>query len=143
MELSFNGEEVTPNLNKLANEGIMFTNFYSQVGVGTSSDAEFTFSTSLMPSSSGTVFVNYFNREYVTIQKLFKEQGYYTFSTHANTGDFWNRSTMHKNMGYDDFYSEIANFNSLIENHQLESNIMSLDSSVNCAKILSAIKERL
>ena len=106
MELSFNGEEVTPNLNKLANEGIMFTNFYSQVGVGTSSDAEFTFSTSLMPSSSGTVFVNYFNREYVTIQKLFKEQGYYTFSMHANTGDFWNRSTMHKNMGYDDFYSE-------------------------------------
>lgn len=43
---------------------------------------------------------------------------------------------------YDDFYSEIAHFNSLIENHQLESNIMSLDSSVNCAKILSAIKER-
>ena len=41
-----------------------------------------------------------------------------------------------------DFYSEIAHFNSLIENHQLESNIMSLDSSVNCAKILSAIKER-
>lgn len=49
----------------------------------------------------------------------------------------------HINYEYDDFYSEIAHFNSLIENHQLESNIMSLDSSVNCAKILSAIKERL
>ena len=106
MEASFNGQEVTPNLNKLAKEGIMFHNFYSQVGVGTSSDAEFTFSTSLMPSSSGTVFVNYFDREYVTIQNLFKEKGYYTFSMHANTGDFWNRATMHKNMGYDDFYSK-------------------------------------
>lgn len=106
MNSSFNGEEVTPNLNKLASEGIMFNNFYSQVGVGTSSDAEFTFSTSLMPSSSGTVFVNYFDREYVTIQKLFKEKGYYTFSMHANTGDFWNRATMHKNMGYDDFFSK-------------------------------------
>ena len=106
MNTSFNGEEVTPFLNKFAKEGIMFTNFYSQVGVGTSSDAEFTFSTSLMPSSSGTVFVNYFDRQYVTIQKLFKEKGYYTFSMHANNGDFWNRATMHKNMGYDDFYSK-------------------------------------
>ena len=25
---------------------------------------------------------------------------------HGNTGDFWNRSTMHKNMGYDKFYSK-------------------------------------
>jgi len=108
MELSFNDKEVTPNLNKLASEGIFFNNFYSQVGVGTSSDAEFTFSTSLMPSSSGTVFVNYFDRKYVTIQSLFKEQGYYTFSMHGNTADFWNRAAMHNNMGYDDFYSKTS-----------------------------------
>ena len=110
MTLSFNGVEVTPNLNKLASEGIFFSNYYSEVGVGTSSDAEFTFSTSLMPSSSGTVFVNYFDRKYVTIQNLLKEQNYYTFSMHGNTGDFWNRATMHKNMGYDDFYSK-SSFN--------------------------------
>ena len=85
---SFDGKEVTPNLNKLASEGIYFSNFYSQVGVGTSSDAEFTFSTSLMPSLSGTVFVNYFDTEYVTIQKLMKEKGYYVASMHANNGDF-------------------------------------------------------
>ena len=63
MDLTFNNKEVTPNLNKLANEGIFFSNFYSQVGVGTSSDAEFTFNTSLMPSTKGTVFVNYFDRD--------------------------------------------------------------------------------
>lgn len=106
MSLSFNGEEVTPNLNKLAEEGIFFSNFYSQVGVGTSSDAEFTFNTSLMPSTSGTVFVNYFDREYVSIPSLLKEQGYYTFSMHGNTGDFWNRNTMHENLGFDKFYSK-------------------------------------
>lgn len=106
MQLSFNGEEVTPNINKLASEGIFFSNFYSQVGVGTSSDAEFTFSTSLMPSSSGTVFVNYFDRQYVSIQQKFKEKGYYTFSMHGNTADFWNRAVMHKNLGYDKFYSK-------------------------------------
>ena len=103
---SFNGVEVTPTLNRLASEGIYFDNYYSEVGVGTSSDAEFTFSTSLMPSSNGTVFVNYFDRQYETIQKSFKKKGYYTFSMHGNTGDFWNRSTMHKNMGYDKFYSK-------------------------------------
>lgn len=103
---SFNGVEVAPTLNKLAKEGIYFDNYYSEVGVGTSSDAEFTFSTSLMPSSNGTVFVNYFDRQYQTIQEAFKNKGYYTFSMHGNTGDFWNRSTMHKNMGYDKFYSK-------------------------------------
>ena len=106
MNLSFNGKEVTPNLNKLAKEGIYFSNFYSQVGVGTSSDAEFTFSTSLMPSLRGTVFVNYFDTKYITIQSLLKEKGYYVTSMHANNGDFWNREVMHKNMGYDQFYDK-------------------------------------
>ena len=106
MNLSFDGREVLPNINKLASEGIFFSNFYPQVGVGTSSDSEFTFSTSLMPSSSGTVFVSYANNYYVSLQKLLKEQGYYTFSMHANNGDFWNRANMHKSLGYDKFYSK-------------------------------------
>lgn len=106
MNLSFNGEELTPNLNKLASESIFFDNFYSQVSVGTSSDTEFTFNTSLMPTNIGTVFVNYFDREYVTIPKLMKEKGYYTFSMHANKASYWNRDVMHKNLGYDRFYSQ-------------------------------------
>lgn len=106
MELTFNGKEVTPNLNKLANEGIYFNNFYSEVGVGTSSDSEFTFNTSLMPSTKGTVFVNYFNRDYVAVPNLLKEKGYYTFSMHANEKTFWNREAMYKSLDYDDFYSK-------------------------------------
>lgn len=68
MDMSFEGESVTPNLNRLASEGLYFSNFYAQVGVGTSSDTEFTYSTSLMPSLNGTVFVNYYNNKYETIQ---------------------------------------------------------------------------
>ena len=104
--LSFNGEEVTPNLNKLVSEGIYFNNFYAQVGVGTSSDSEFTYATSLLPSNNGTVFVNYYNNHFKTIQKMLKDKGYYVFSMHGNVGDFWNRDTMHLNMGYDKFYSK-------------------------------------
>lgn len=106
MELSFNGQELTPNLNKLASESLYFSNFYSQVSVGTSSDSEFTFNTSLMPTNTGTAFVSYFNREYVSIPKLLKEKGYYTFSMHANNGSYWNREVMHKSLGYDRFYSK-------------------------------------
>ena len=101
----FNGVEVTPTLNKLAKEGLYFSNFYAQESVGTSSDSEFTLNTSLMPATSGTVFVSYWDREYVTTPKLLKEKGYYTFSMHGNNPTFWNRNNMHKNMGYDKFYA--------------------------------------
>lgn len=105
MDTSFNGVEVTPNLNKLAREGIYFSNFYAQESVGTSSDSEFTFSSSLLPASSGTVAVNYANRMYITTQKLLKEKGYYTFSMHANNGSFWNRLELHEALGYDRFFN--------------------------------------
>ena len=106
LDLSFNGKKVTPNISKLAEEGMYFNNFYAQVGVGTSSDSEFTYATSLLPANNGTVFVNYYNNKFVTIQQLLKEKGYYVFSMHGNVGDFWNRETMHMNMGYDKFYSK-------------------------------------
>jgi len=104
MNLKFNGEELTPNINKLASEGIYFSNFYSQESVGNSSDSEFTQLSSLLPSSSGTVFMNYFDRDYETILKLLKERNYYTFSMHGNKGDAWNRNITHKYLGYDEFY---------------------------------------
>ena len=102
--LEFNGVEVTPTLNKLASEGVYFSNFYAQDSTGTSSDTEFTFNTGLLPSSSGTVFISYFDREYVSTPNLLKDLGYYTFSMHANNGTYWNREEMHKNLGYDNFF---------------------------------------
>ncbi len=111
LNTSFNGIDVAPNLKKLASEGLYFSNFYAQESVGTSSDSEFTFNTSLMPASSGTVFVSYWDREYVTIPKLLKEQGYYTFSMHGNNGTFWNRVNAHKSLGYDHYYYYTKDFN--------------------------------
>lgn len=106
MDLSFNDIEVTPTLNKLAKEGMFFSNFYSQVSVGTSSDSELTYNTSLMPTKSGTAFVSYSDRDYISTPKLLKEKGYYTFSMHANNADFWNRRAMHNSLGYDRFFSK-------------------------------------
>lgn len=106
IDKKFNGTEVIPNINKLANEGMYFSNFYPQISVGTSSDTEFTLTTGLMPSNSGTVFVSYFNRTYKGMPEYFNENGYYTFSMHGNKADFWNRKVMHKNLGYKKFYAK-------------------------------------
>ena len=111
MDTKINGVELTPNLNKLANEGMFFTNFYAEESVGTSSDTEFTYSSSLMPATSGTVAINYWDREYPTIQKKFKEKGYYVFSMHGNNCSFWNRNLMHQSFGYDKFYCHTEAYN--------------------------------
>ena len=106
MDLEFNGVEATPNINRLAEEGMFFSHFYPQVSIGTSSDTEFTLTTSLMPAASGAVFTQYYDRDYITIPKLLKEKGYYTFSMHGNNATMWGRSTVHPLLGYDDMYFE-------------------------------------
>ena len=108
MDLEFNGREVTPTLNQLAREGMFFSRFYPQISTGTSSDAEFTLLTSLMPVFSGTVFMNYFDREFVTIPNLLKEKGYYTFAMHGNRADMWNRGRTYPNLGYEVFFSQTS-----------------------------------
>lgn len=106
VDLKVNGIEITPNINRLTKEGLYFSKFYPQISTGTSSDTEFTLSTGLLPSNSGTVFVNYFNREYETIQQLFNNKGYYTFSMHANKREYWNRSIMYDTLGYQEFFAK-------------------------------------
>ena len=103
-DLYINGVELTPTLNKLSKEGMYFSNFYPQISVGTSSDTEFTLNTSLMPANSGTVFVQYYKRDYVSIPKLLGDKGYYTFSSHANGAAMWNRNNMHPSLGYQEMY---------------------------------------
>ena len=105
LDTEINGVPIAPNLKRLSEEGLYFSNFYAQESVGTSSDSEFTFNTSLLPASNGTVFVSYWDREFVSTPKLLKEKDYYTFSMHANKGNFWNRDVVHEQLGYDKFYN--------------------------------------
>ena len=106
MEAKLNNKDITPNLNKLAHEGLYFSNFYSQAGVGTSSDSEFSLNTSLLPTNNGTVFVSYADNYFEALPQLLKNKGYNTFSMHGNIKEFWNRNIMHKNLGYNKFYSK-------------------------------------
>lgn len=99
-----NSQVITPNLNKLASEGLYFSNYYSQESVGTSSDTEFTITNSILPVGTGTVFINYDYNNYQSMIKSFEEIGYYTFSMHGNICEYWNRNQMYQAIGYDRFY---------------------------------------
>ncbi len=107
LEVNVDGynKEVTPNLNKIINKesSAYFSNYYTTVGIGNTSDAEFTVLTGIYPEGfSYTVNEYSENMDYQTLPKLFKNKGYYSFSSHANTGTFYSRSTLHPELyGFD------------------------------------------
>jgi lipoteichoic acid synthase len=98
-----NGREITPNLNRLAQNSIYFNNFYHQVAGGNTSDAEFLCNTSLYPASEGAVYFRYPTNTYYSLPKILKEQGYDSYAFHAYTPSFWNRTEMYKSIGFDTF----------------------------------------
>lgn len=104
LEIEIDGEyvEVTPNLNKLVENSVYFNNHYTTVGIGNTSDAEFTVLTGLYPRGYNYTIYEYNNVDYQTLPKLFSEKGYDTFSAHANTGDFYDRNWIHPELyGFD------------------------------------------
>jgi lipoteichoic acid synthase len=101
-----NGQEVTPFLNSLANDGetFYFDNFYHQTGQGKTSDAEFLMENSLYPLSQGAVFINKAQNTYQAAPAILKGYGYNSAVFHGNYKTFWNRNVMYKALGYDQFF---------------------------------------
>ncbi|MNU52574.1 Lipoteichoic acid synthase 2 [compost metagenome] len=101
-----NGQEITPNFNKLMKESLYYSNYYHQTGQGRTSDADFSSHSSLHPLPTGSVFTRYPDHQYDVLPQILKSGGYTTAAFHAYDSSFWNRYTMYKNMGYDHFYSK-------------------------------------
>lgn len=102
-----NGEEITPNFNKLMQESLYYPNYYHQTGQGRTSDADFSSQTSLHPLPSGSVFVRFPGHTFDSLPQLLADQeGYDTAAFHAYEGSFWNRTRMYQELGYDHFYSK-------------------------------------
>jgi lipoteichoic acid synthase len=100
---SVDGQEITPNLNKMLDHSVYLPNIYPQTIDGNSSDAEFLTQTSLFPVSKGSVFFRYPHNTYNSLGKMMKDEGYNNTAFHADEGSFWNRTEMYPSLGFDEF----------------------------------------
>ncbi|MGG7176324.1 LTA synthase family protein [Clostridium paraputrificum] len=95
------GQEITPNLNRLLNNSLYFDNFYEQTYGGTSSDAELITNTSVFPVREGSTFFRYPNNTYDhSLPNIFERMGYNTLASHPDKGSYWNWLTNLKSIGY-------------------------------------------
>ncbi|MCP3029419.1 LTA synthase family protein [Halobacillus sp. A5] len=104
-----NGQEITPNLNRLVENGLSFENYYPQTAEGNSSDAELLTFNSLYPLKEGSTFFRYPAVDYPSLAKDFKDSGYSTAAFHGDEGTFWNRDAVFPFMGFDRYY-DISNY---------------------------------
>lgn len=106
INLKIDGHEITPNMNKLANEHFYFPNFYQQVGQGNTSDAEFMVNTSFYIPAVGAATQNYPDKQLPSLPKLLKEHGYQSATFHTNNVEFWNRRELYEALGFDKYYAQ-------------------------------------
>lgn len=100
-----NGQEITPNLNKLAKESIYFNNIYEQTYMGTTSDAELLANVSIYPDNEKSVYEKYKNNTFYSLSQVFDDNGYSTYAFHGNDGEFWNRESMYQKFGFNKFFN--------------------------------------
>ncbi|WP_432806961.1 LTA synthase family protein [Paenibacillus camelliae] len=104
VNLSVDGQEITPNFNKLVNEHFYFNKFYQQVGQGNTSDAEYVVNTSLYIPPRGAATQMYADRELPSLPKLLEEHQYDTATFHTNVVEFWNRGELYESLGFNNYY---------------------------------------
>lgn len=104
---SVDGQEVTPNLNQLIDKSLYFDNYFTQIGQGNTSDAEFMTLNSLYPAPTGSNYVLRSDNTYDSLPTVLAGSGYQgSYVFHANTADFWNRSKMYQAEGITTFFND-------------------------------------
>ena len=106
LDYEFEGQEITPNINKLMENSISFPNVYEQIQEGVSSDSELMFNTGLYPAQKGSAFMSYGENTYFALPKLLQRSGYHTMAVHGDKDTFWNRDIVYPNIGIDDYIHE-------------------------------------
>lgn len=109
INLKVNGKEVTPFLNSLYKNKhtISFNNFYHQVGLGRTSDAENMLETGTYGISDGSLFTSLGSENtFQAAPQILRSNGYTSAVFHGNVGSFWNRNDVYKNMGYNYFFDK-------------------------------------
>lgn len=106
LDLHVEGQEVTPVLNELKNEGVYFNHMFQMAGQGNTSDAEFITNTSFYVPPVGAATDSYIQYSLPSLPKHFKEAGYLTATFHTNDVKFWDRDKMYPALGFDYYYDK-------------------------------------
>ncbi len=107
LNAQYNGQEITPYLNQLLKEDTLYLNhYYTNMGKGNTSDAEFSTQTGLYPVIEGASYDLYVDNSFNGLPKLLSEKGYYTSAVIGDDKDFYNRATIYPRLGFDYFYNE-------------------------------------
>lgn len=116
-------EDYMPNLKKLKEEGISFTNHYTPAYITAGTfNTEFMANTGLLPATGGIPTSVYTNDSFpYSMANLFRQAGYTARSFHNSEGTVYDRENVHPNLGYES-YSGGRAMN--MENHELDSQLM-------------------
>ncbi|WP_256992443.1 LTA synthase family protein [Paenibacillus sp. XY044] len=106
VNLKIDGQEITPNMNKLAKGQYYFPNFNQMVGQGNTSDAEFVVNTSFYVPPSGAATQNYVDKKLPSLPRLMESNGYTTATFHTNDVEFWNRGELYSSLGFQHYYDK-------------------------------------
>jgi len=99
--------ELTPTLHDIKENYAYFDNYYSPLYNRSTADTEFLTQTSIYPDKNVTLTWEAYKDNYFpnTLPRLFKEEGYSTYSFHNYTDYFYRRSVYHPNtLGYDVYF---------------------------------------
>jgi lipoteichoic acid synthase len=116
IHLTYQGKELTPVLNKLAEESFYFPHIYQQIGQGNTSDAEFMSNTSIYPTGTIPMSTGYGDRKLPSLPRLLEDKGYEADTFHVNEIHFWDRIKLYPAIGFTHYfdkpYYSNDNFNS-------------------------------
>lgn len=104
IDKKINGQEITPNINKLVDESLFFSSTYDQTDMATA-DAEAMINFSLYPPGNVSAYMRYPDNLYNSLPRNFKGEGYSTSVMHGHFREFYNREEAYPNVGYEKFYS--------------------------------------
>ncbi len=112
--LIYEGQELTPNLNRLLGvDTLYFDNYYwCMIGGGGTSDAEFMVHNSLYPPTNESTYMKYADNDFYGLPYLLKDNGFegaYVFHGYKNK-DYWNRSEAYPGQGFDDYINGTDDF---------------------------------
>lgn len=91
---SIDGQEITPNLNKLLDKSYYFHNIKDRVTCGNSSDCDVMVMTSMAPANGVSTFKFYARNSFMSMPQLFQNNGYNTAYYMGAGGSIWNYPEM-------------------------------------------------